>query len=76
MKQALVVACAMLGLTCGLAADTGSLASVDPQGKPLGLCPLKHTAVKTEIIRFRHAVRTDAIRRIFSLPCQDSLRAF
>jgi hypothetical protein len=57
MKQALVVTCAMFGLTCGLAADTGSLASVDPQGKPLGLCPLKHTTVKAEIIRLWKVVR-------------------
>ena len=52
MKPALVVACATLALACGLAADTGSLASVDSQGQPLGLCPLKHTAVKAEITGF------------------------
>ncbi len=52
MKQAMLAAVAGLALAAALAGDTGSLTSVDAQGKPAGLCPLKHTAVKAEITGF------------------------
>ena len=31
----------------------GSLEALDPQGKPRGACPLKHTDVKAEISGFQ-----------------------
>jgi len=52
MKQAVLGVVASLGLAAALAGDTGALTSLDAQGKPAGVCPLKRTDVKAEITGF------------------------
>ncbi|MGD0201799.1 MAG: VIT and VWA domain-containing protein [Bryobacteraceae bacterium] len=53
-------------------ATAGSLVSLDSQGKPRGLCPLKHTDVKAEISGFLARV---TVTQEFTNPYQEKIEA-
>jgi Ca-activated chloride channel family protein len=54
------------------AVTQGSLISLDPQGKPSGACPLKHTGVKAEITGFLARV---TVTQKFENPFQEKIEA-
>lgn len=81
MKVSSLLWCAallLLAFVCSLPVFAqGSLDAVDKDGKPLGLCPLKHTDVKTEISGFLARVRvkqefennfTEKIEAVYTFP--------
>jgi Ca-activated chloride channel family protein len=51
---------------------TGSLNAVDPDGKPLGTCPLKHTRVQAEISGFVARVN---VKQTFGNPFKERIEA-
>src|SRR5206468_2010120 len=53
-------------------ASPGSLQSFDPDGKPRGFCPLKHTDVKAEISGFLSRV---TVTQEFQNPFKDKIEA-
>ncbi|MDQ7779355.1 MAG: VIT domain-containing protein, partial [Planctomycetota bacterium] len=51
---------------------TGGLSAIDPTGKPLGACPLKHTSVRAEISGF---VARVTVVQTFGNPFKEKIEA-